>query len=68
MSGPARDDTERDSLPQKTQSLLKKAGYEVIYPEKLAGLCCGQAFESKGFMAQADQKSVELSDALLSGK
>ncbi len=65
MSGPAREDAERDPLPQKTQSLLKKAGYEVIYPAKLAGLCCGQAFESKGFMAQADQKSKELSDALL---
>ncbi len=65
MSGPARDDAERDPLPQKTQSLLKKAGYVVIYPEKLAGLCCGQAFESKGFLAQADQKSAELSDALL---
>ncbi|TKB25555.1 FAD-binding oxidoreductase [Desulfopila sp. IMCC35006] len=65
MSGPAREDAERDPLPQKTQSLLKKAGYEVIYPEKLAGLCCGQAFESKGFMAQADRKSKELSDVLL---
>jgi D-lactate dehydrogenase len=65
MSGPARDDAERDPLPQKTQSLLKKAGYEVIFPEKLASLCCGQAFESKGFMVQADWKSIELSDALL---
>ena len=65
MSGPAREDVERDPLPQKTQSLLRKAGYEVIYPEKLAGLCCGQAFESKGLMAQADRKSSELSNALL---
>jgi D-lactate dehydrogenase len=65
MGGPAREDEERDPLPQKTQSLLKKAGYAVIYPEKLDGLCCGQAFESKGFMAQADRKSQELSDALL---
>lgn len=65
MSGPAREDVERDPLPEKTLSLLKKAGYEVIFPEKLDSLCCGQAFESKGFMAQADQKSKELSDALL---
>jgi D-lactate dehydrogenase len=65
MSGPAREDAERDPLPQKTMSLLKKAGYEVILPEKLDGLCCGQAFESKGFMAQADRKSQELSDVLL---
>jgi D-lactate dehydrogenase len=65
MSGPAKDDMERDSLPQKTQSLLKKAGYAIIFPEKLDSLCCGQAFESKGFMVQADRKSHELSDALL---
>lgn len=65
MSGPAREDTERVALPEKTKSLLKKAGYEVIYPDKLDRLCCGQAFESKGFMAQADMKSKELSDALL---
>jgi len=65
MSGPARDDEEREALPQKTMSLLKKAGYQIIYPEKLDSLCCGQAFESKGFMAQADRKSKELSDALL---
>jgi len=65
MSGPAREDMERENLPAKTLSLLKKAGYQVILPEKLDSLCCGQAFESKGFMAQADKKSSELSDALL---
>ncbi len=65
MSGPAREDAERDPLPQKTQSLLKKAGYEIIFPENMDRLCCGQAFESKGFMNQADRKSSELSDALL---
>ena len=65
MSGPARLDPEREALPQKTRSLLAKAGYEVLYPVDLDRLCCGQAFESKGFMAQADRKSTELSAALL---
>jgi len=65
MSGPAREDEERDDLPTKTMSLLKKGGYEIIYPKELDGLCCGQAFESKGFMAEADRKSKDLSDALL---
>ncbi len=65
MSGPAREDAERDALPVKTRSLLHKAGYEIIHPAGLDRLCCGQAFESKGFMAQADRKSRELSDALL---
>lgn len=65
MSGPAREETEREALPQKTVSLLQKAGYEIIYPVKLDHYCCGQAFESKGFIKQANAKSKELSDALL---
>ncbi len=65
MSGPAREDKERTDLPEKTKSLLKKAGYEIIYPEELDDLCCGQAFESKGFLELADQKSRQLSDMLL---
>jgi D-lactate dehydrogenase len=65
MSGPAREEQQREDLPQKTVSLLRKAGYEIIYPERLNLLCCGQAFESKGFMQQADRKSKELSDSLL---
>jgi len=65
MGGPARTETLRETLPEKTGSLLEKAGYAVIYPDRIDRLCCGQAFESKGFMAQADQKSRELSDALL---
>jgi D-lactate dehydrogenase len=65
MGGPARAETERDDLPQKTASLLEKAGYQIIYPENLDSLCCGQAFESKGFMTEADRKAKELSDSLL---
>jgi D-lactate dehydrogenase len=65
MGGPARTETPRETLPEKTGSLLRKAGYAVIYPDRIDRLCCGQAFESKGYMAQADRKSRELSDALL---
>ena len=65
MGGPSKNEKERESLPEKTKSLLKKAGYEIIYPRNLNHLCCGQAFESKGFITQADRKSKELSDALL---
>lgn len=65
MSGPAKEETERDDLPQKTLSLLKKAGYEIIFPENMGELCCGQAFESKGFLEIADLKSEQLSQALL---
>lgn len=62
--GPARDENIRP-LPEVTVRVLKKAGYEVIYPLNMDGLCCGQAFESKGFVAQADRKSAELEEALL---
>ncbi|MBW2514005.1 MAG: 4Fe-4S dicluster domain-containing protein, partial [Deltaproteobacteria bacterium] len=65
MGGPAIHEKARESLPEKTKSLLKKGGYEIKYPENLNHLCCGQAFESKGFIAQADRKSKELSNALL---
>jgi len=65
MSGPAYKDTASPDLPQVTQSILKKSGYEIVYPDNLDQLCCGQAFESKGFKDQADRKSDELSEALL---
>jgi D-lactate dehydrogenase len=65
MSGPPREETERTPLPQQTLSLLEKSGYGVILPKNLNALCCGQAFESKGFKEQADRKSDELSAALL---
>ncbi len=65
MGGPSRAEEERSPLPEKTAALLKKAGYQVIYPEGLNALCCGQAFESKGFHKQADRKSDELNMALL---
>jgi len=65
MGGPSRNEAFRDSLPEITASLLKKSGYGIIYPENLDDLCCGQAFESKGFMDEADKKSRYLSHALL---
>ena len=65
MGGPARHDQERRSLPEVVASLLAKAGYGYVLPEGLDRLCCGQAFESKGFMAEADGKAAELSQALL---
>jgi D-lactate dehydrogenase len=65
MGGPACHDLERTGLPQKTLALLAKGGYGVILPERVDALCCGQAFESKGLMRQADAKADELSDTLL---
>ena len=38
MGGPSRTETERDSLTKKTLSVLKKAGYEVLFPEGMDDL------------------------------
>jgi D-lactate dehydrogenase len=52
------------SLPAVAERLFAKAGFAVAYPERLAELCCGQPFESKGLAAAADRKSAELEAAL----
>ena len=52
------------ALPVVAQRLLRKAGFDVVIPGDLAGLCCGQPFESKGFAEAADAKSAELEGAL----
>ena len=45
--------------------LLNKAGYEVIFPQKMENLCCGTIWESKGMPDIADRKTAELEEALL---
>ncbi|NHI02092.1 FAD-binding and (Fe-S)-binding domain-containing protein [Oceanimonas sp. MB9] len=48
------------SLTEVTLAVLKKAGFEVILPFDLNNLCCGMPYQSKGMMAQADDKAAEL--------
>ena len=45
-------------------SLLERAGYEVIFPERMDSLCCGTIWESKGMSDIADRKVAELEEAL----
>lgn len=63
--GISADYDEKVSLTTKTQSLLRKANCEIIFPEKLDALCCGMAFDSKGFKEQGMIKAKELEAALL---
>jgi len=65
VMGPAARDAEQTSLMDKTRSLLEKAGYQVVFPEHQASLCCGQPFASKGYPDQAHAKRQELLTALL---
>ena len=62
--GLARKSPVEQPLVSKMMSLLHKAGYEVIFPERMDQLCCGTIWESKGMPDIADRKSAELEAAL----
>ena len=51
-------------LVDEVIQLMAKAGYEVIFPEGMEKMCCGQIWESKGMLDIADRKSAELELAL----
>ncbi|KHT63318.1 4Fe-4S ferredoxin [Photobacterium gaetbulicola] len=61
-----QQDSAKDSRPltEVTLSLLKKAGFEVITPEKLSSQCCGMPYDSKGMNDIANQKAKELESLL----
>ena len=63
--GAAARDQEQVPLLDATRSLLEKAGYQVVFPDNLNDLCCGQPFASKGYAEQAERKRQETRDALL---
>jgi D-lactate dehydrogenase len=65
MMGPAQRDPDQRPLNQAVMAVLEKAGYDVILPEEMDKLCCGMAFDSKGFFEAAETKSRELEKALL---
>ena len=62
--GAQRGDDDTEPLPATAARLFGKAGFDVVYPAGMDGLCCGQPFESKGLMQAADAKSTELEAAL----
>lgn len=63
--GKSKDYKKEDvELTRKTEELLTRAGFTIIYPEGLNALCCGMAFSSKGLKEEGARKSKELEDAL----
>ena len=54
----------KHALVDEIIQLMAKAGYEVIFPEGMERMCCGQIWESKGMLDIADRKSAELEAAL----
>ena len=65
MMGNDVDTNSKEALTAVTKKLVNKAGYEIIYPENLTNLCCGMAFDSKGFKGQGMDKLKELEAALM---
>jgi D-lactate dehydrogenase len=63
--GKSRDYDREVSLTHKTVALLEKAGFQILFPEHLSRLCCGMAFDSKGFKEEGSMKADELNRALL---
>ncbi|MDP3817334.1 FAD-binding and (Fe-S)-binding domain-containing protein [Pseudomonas sp.] len=63
--GPAAGDAEQMPLLDKTRALLEKGGFQLVFPDHLDSLCCGQPFASKGYAEQAERKKQELIEALL---
>lgn len=65
VMGPGEEEKGRpEALADVFVRLCKKAGYQVIFPKNMDGLCCGMIWESKGMPDIADQKTAELEAAL----
>jgi D-lactate dehydrogenase len=62
--GPARGDPIGEDLRCVTERVLRRAGYQVIFPRELDGHCCGQPFESKGLSEGAAKMASGLESAL----
>lgn len=62
--GPAVGDTEQRPLAEVVEQLLDKAGFRIIYPQKLDSLCCGMPYNSKGIVSVAAEKLADLEEAL----
>jgi D-lactate dehydrogenase len=62
--GPQRGDDGLEALPAVAERLFRRAGFDVVYPDALDGLCCGQPFESKGLVDAADRMSKALAARL----
>ena len=62
--GLSKESPVKQPLVDEICELMRKAGYEVIFPEGMERMCCGQIWESKGMLDIADRKSAELEAAL----
>lgn len=70
--GTTKEAKDAMDLTALTDKLLRKAGYEVVYPKNLKHLCCGMAFSSKGYVKAgkflSDTTKAALEEASENGK
>eukprot|EP00878_Enallax_costatus_P006622 GHUV01006940.1.p1 GENE.GHUV01006940.1~~GHUV01006940.1.p1 ORF type:complete len:990 (+),score=266.56 GHUV01006940.1:206-3175(+) len=65
MMGAARGDANYSgSTLEVFTNIAHKAGYQVIVPEGISGLCCGMMFDSRGAKKAAGMKTAEAITAL----
>lgn len=50
--------------PAAMIALLERAGFQPVVPGKLAGLCCGQPFQSRGFPQEGERVGAALREEL----
>jgi D-lactate dehydrogenase len=62
--GVSREYSDAMEITKVTEILIRRAGFEVIYPDGLDSLCCGMAFSSKGFVEAGKISSDKLEEAL----
>jgi len=63
--GVSKDNIQDKQLSEVMISLCNKAGFEVVFPEKLDNACCGMPFSSKGYKNACSMKSNDLEKQLL---
>lgn len=62
--GRSENQPKDEPLSEVFVRLCQRAGYEVIFPKGIDGLCCGMIWESKGMPDIADDKLRQLEAAL----
>lgn len=63
--GYSKSGGKRQDLADLVVDFMQRHGWQVIFPQNMGALCCGQIWESKGMMDIADQKTAQLEEALL---
>jgi len=62
--GQSKGKSNEPDITKITATLLKRAGYTIIYPDGMNSLCCGMAFSSKGYVQAGKEASDKLEQAL----